>query len=347
MSRRTSTIVIAGVVVLVGSPFAFSATRDTAPRGRAQPATGAATPETQIIARTGMDTYGTRQSNLGDGGAAIYGCRSALDPQAIGDPKKQHAVHPREQPRQRQGVRLPGQAQPDRRHHPDRPEPHDAEARLGAVRHERDRRRGRPERRPRRQPQRQRDRHAGRERGRRGDPGRWRRRRRVARRTRRSPAAAASRPSARPALSYADAAAACCAAGRRLVPPDVLLGARTRRRHQPRRRRDERRRHGQPVGALGLGGVTQGYVDGHRRGRGRHPAARQLDARSGASRGDAAIEERRTTAPVAAGRRPGRRCEASRRARFAWRSCAALQHDVAAEARAHPEVADARRQPRA
>ena len=47
--------------------------------------------ETQIIARTGKDTYGTRQSNLGDGGGAIYGCRSSLDASsaaAIADPAK-------------------------------------------------------------------------------------------------------------------------------------------------------------------------------------------------------------------------------------------------------------------
>jgi hypothetical protein len=88
MSRRTSTIVIAGVVVLVGSPFAFSATRDTLREGVRNPAKGAATAETQIIANTGKDSYGTRQSNLGDGGSAIYGCRASLDAQAIGDPKK-------------------------------------------------------------------------------------------------------------------------------------------------------------------------------------------------------------------------------------------------------------------
>ncbi len=88
MSRRTSTIVLAGVVVLIGSPFAFSATRDTLREGVRNPATGSAAKETQIIANVGKDTYGTRQSNLGDGGAAIYGCRSALDAQAIGDPKR-------------------------------------------------------------------------------------------------------------------------------------------------------------------------------------------------------------------------------------------------------------------
>jgi hypothetical protein len=88
MSRRTSTIVLAGVVVLIGSPFAFSATRDNLREGVRNPAKGSASTETQIIANTSQDAYGTRQSNVGDGGAAIYGCRSALDPQAIGDPKR-------------------------------------------------------------------------------------------------------------------------------------------------------------------------------------------------------------------------------------------------------------------
>ncbi len=44
--------------------------------------------ETQIIADTPIDSYGTRQSNKGEGGGAIYGCRAALDTQALGDPKR-------------------------------------------------------------------------------------------------------------------------------------------------------------------------------------------------------------------------------------------------------------------
>lgn len=48
--------------------------------------------ETEIIANTGIDSYGTRQSNKGAGGGAIYGCRSKLDAlsslslRQIGDP---------------------------------------------------------------------------------------------------------------------------------------------------------------------------------------------------------------------------------------------------------------------
>ena len=194
MSRRTSTIVIAGVVVLVGSPFAFSATRDN------RSARGCATRHRERRARDAdhrRTGHGhVRHAPVEPRRRRRRDLRLPLRARSAGDrrPEAQHAVHPREQPRQRQGVRLPGQAQPDRRHDPDRPEPHGAEARLGAVRHERDRRRGRPERRSRRQPQRQRDHHAGRERGRQGDPGRGRRSAARAPRTRRSPAAAASRP---------------------------------------------------------------------------------------------------------------------------------------------------------
>ncbi len=44
--------------------------------------------ETQIIADTPVDSYGTRQSNKGEGGGAIYGCRAVLDTAALGDPKR-------------------------------------------------------------------------------------------------------------------------------------------------------------------------------------------------------------------------------------------------------------------
>lgn len=44
--------------------------------------------ETEIIAETPRDTYGTRQSNKGEGGGAIYGCRSELDVNALGEPSQ-------------------------------------------------------------------------------------------------------------------------------------------------------------------------------------------------------------------------------------------------------------------
>ena len=43
--------------------------------------------ETEIIANTGRDTYGTRQSNLGEGGGAIYGCRSTITSANVLDPE--------------------------------------------------------------------------------------------------------------------------------------------------------------------------------------------------------------------------------------------------------------------
>lgn len=43
--------------------------------------------ETEIIAETAIDTYGTRQSNKGAGGGAIYGCRSTITSANPFDPK--------------------------------------------------------------------------------------------------------------------------------------------------------------------------------------------------------------------------------------------------------------------
>ncbi len=85
---RTSTIIAISAVAVLSAPFAVAATRDNIREGIRNPTSGDAQQETQIIARTGKDTYGTRQSNLGAGGGAIYGCRSTLDPQGIADPKK-------------------------------------------------------------------------------------------------------------------------------------------------------------------------------------------------------------------------------------------------------------------
>jgi hypothetical protein len=48
--------------------------------GKRNPQGGNLTRETQIIAANG--SYGTRQSNKGAGGGAIYGCRSALNAEA-------------------------------------------------------------------------------------------------------------------------------------------------------------------------------------------------------------------------------------------------------------------------
>jgi len=87
MSRRT-TIIFAGALVLFAAPLAIADTGDNIREGIRNPTSGDAQRETQIIANTKKDTYGTRQSNKGTGGGAIYGCRSGLDASAPGDPKK-------------------------------------------------------------------------------------------------------------------------------------------------------------------------------------------------------------------------------------------------------------------
>jgi hypothetical protein len=64
------------VLALFASPFAIAATGDALREGKRNPSHGSARHETEIIASN--KTYGTRQSNLkdGNGGGAIYGCRS-------------------------------------------------------------------------------------------------------------------------------------------------------------------------------------------------------------------------------------------------------------------------------
>jgi hypothetical protein len=64
------------VLALLVSPFAVARTGDLIREGKRNPSSGAASKETEIIAST--KTYGTRQSNVrnGNGGGAIYGCRS-------------------------------------------------------------------------------------------------------------------------------------------------------------------------------------------------------------------------------------------------------------------------------
>lgn len=64
------------VLALLVSPFAVATTGDVLREGKRNPGSGSAKRETEIIANN--DTYGTRQSNVqnGNGGGAIYGCRS-------------------------------------------------------------------------------------------------------------------------------------------------------------------------------------------------------------------------------------------------------------------------------
>ncbi len=91
MSNRTVLLAALAVSILIGAPFASARTGDDISEGVRNPRSGDASKETQIIAKTGKDTYGTRQSNKGTGGGAIYGCRSTLDVSAVGDPKKSTA----------------------------------------------------------------------------------------------------------------------------------------------------------------------------------------------------------------------------------------------------------------
>ncbi len=70
------------VLALVVSPFAVGATGNVLREGKRNPSSGTAKRETQLISST--KTYGTRQSNTrdGNGGGAIYGCRSSLGREA-------------------------------------------------------------------------------------------------------------------------------------------------------------------------------------------------------------------------------------------------------------------------
>jgi hypothetical protein len=64
------------VLALVVSPLAIGTTGDLLREGKRNPSGGSAKKETEIIASN--KTYGTRQSNIqnGNGGGAVYGCRS-------------------------------------------------------------------------------------------------------------------------------------------------------------------------------------------------------------------------------------------------------------------------------
>lgn len=72
----------------LAAPIAIGATGNPLKEGVRNPRSGAAANETLIIARTRANVYGTRQSNLGAGGAAIYGCRTTADFKALADTEK-------------------------------------------------------------------------------------------------------------------------------------------------------------------------------------------------------------------------------------------------------------------
>jgi hypothetical protein len=64
------------VLAVTMSPVAIGATGSVLREGKRNPSSGSATRETEMISR--VKSYGTRQSNVrdGNGGGAIYGCRS-------------------------------------------------------------------------------------------------------------------------------------------------------------------------------------------------------------------------------------------------------------------------------
>ncbi len=88
LARRTPLVLTAAVLIGIAGTSIAGATGEGTPVkiGQRNPLTGAAAKESQIIASTPLNTYGTRQSNLGKGGGAIYGCRAALGANAA-DPK--------------------------------------------------------------------------------------------------------------------------------------------------------------------------------------------------------------------------------------------------------------------
>ena len=70
------------------TPIAIGATGDSLREGVRNPVSGSAARESLIIARTAANVYGTRQSNVGAGGSAIYGCRTTADLSALSDTVK-------------------------------------------------------------------------------------------------------------------------------------------------------------------------------------------------------------------------------------------------------------------
>lgn len=72
--------------LLSATPYAIGDTGDALREGVRNPGSGDASRETEIIARTEQNTYTTRQSNVGQGGGAIYGCRTTANLAELADP---------------------------------------------------------------------------------------------------------------------------------------------------------------------------------------------------------------------------------------------------------------------
>lgn len=75
--RGGHVIAASAVLALFISPFAVAGTGDVLREGKRNPSGGSAHRETEFI--SSAKTYGTRQSNIrdGNGGGAVYGCRSS------------------------------------------------------------------------------------------------------------------------------------------------------------------------------------------------------------------------------------------------------------------------------
>ena len=88
--RRAPLVVGAALIIgVLSAPFAGAAGEgDPIEIGKRNPFRGSASVETQVIASTAANSYGTRQSNLGKGGGAIYGCRAVLSLTSATDPKQ-------------------------------------------------------------------------------------------------------------------------------------------------------------------------------------------------------------------------------------------------------------------
>jgi hypothetical protein len=77
LGRKRAAVLVVGILALSCVPLAMAAGDGQFVRGaRKNPTFGGYSQSTQIWANT--SGWGTRQSNLGNGGSAIYGCRSPL-----------------------------------------------------------------------------------------------------------------------------------------------------------------------------------------------------------------------------------------------------------------------------
>jgi hypothetical protein len=70
------TVLVSALIIAIGVPAVALGAGEgrSLIAGKRNPTEGSLTRETQVISRNG--TYSTRQSNLGSGGGAIYGCRA-------------------------------------------------------------------------------------------------------------------------------------------------------------------------------------------------------------------------------------------------------------------------------